>query len=35
MFGPIDVASIATIFASIAFVMYRVRIEMRTKPLHN
>ena len=31
MFGLIDIASIATIFGSIAFVMYNIRVELRAK----
>jgi hypothetical protein len=31
MFGLIDVASIATIVASFAFVMYNIRVELKTK----
>jgi hypothetical protein len=34
MFGIIDLASIAAIFGSVAFVLYRIRIELRTKPLN-
>lgn len=35
MFGLIDMASIATIFASVALVLHNIRLEMKAKPLHN
>jgi hypothetical protein len=31
MFGLIEIASIATIFASIAVVMYNIRLELKMK----
>ncbi len=34
MFGIIEIASIAAIFASIGVVMYNIRIELRTKTLN-
>ncbi len=34
MFGIIDIASIAAIFASIAVVVYNIRLELRTQPLN-
>jgi len=33
MFGLIDFASIAAIFASVAFVLYSIRTELRTNPV--
>ena len=34
MFGIIDIASIAAIFASFAVVLYNIRIELRTKTVN-
>ena len=34
MFGIIDIASITAIFASIAVVVYNIRLELRTKTLN-
>jgi hypothetical protein len=31
MFGIIDLASIATIIGSFAFIMYNIRVELKTK----
>ena len=31
MFGIIDIASIAAIVGSFAFVMYSIRVELKTK----
>jgi len=31
MFGIIDIASIATIVGSFAFVIYSIRVELKTK----
>ena len=31
MFGIIDIASIATIIGSFAFIMYSIRVELKTK----
>ncbi len=31
MFGLIDIASIATILGSFAFVIYSIRVELKTK----
>jgi hypothetical protein len=31
MFGIIDLASIATIIGSFAFIMYSIRVELKTK----
>ena len=34
MFGIIDLASIAAIFGSVAFVIYSIRIELKTETPH-
>jgi len=34
MFGIIDMASIAAIFASFAVVAYNIRVELKTNPLN-
>jgi hypothetical protein len=34
MFGIIDFASIAAIFVSVAFVLYSIRVELKTKPIN-
>jgi hypothetical protein len=34
MFGIIDFASVAAIFASVAFVLYSIRVELKTKPIN-
>jgi len=34
MFGIIDIASTTAIFASIAVVVYNIRLELRTQPLN-
>jgi hypothetical protein len=34
MLGIVDLASVAAIFASVAFVLYSIRIELRTKTVN-
>ena len=34
MFGIIDLASIAAIFGSVSFVLYSIRLELRTKTVN-
>ena len=34
MVGIIEIMSVASIFASIAVVMYNIRLELRTKPVN-
>jgi hypothetical protein len=34
MFGIIDLASIAAIFGSVGFVLYSIRLELRTNPVN-